>query len=83
MTDLEFVIIDELYFICNFNELLFNTSIEIQELKSTLWQLLEQDLIKCLVEEEEQNISLVDFELNFKKYHYIASKKGLLAHNTL
>ena len=65
MTDLEFVIIDELYFICNFNELLFNTSIEIQELKSTLWQLLEQDLIKCLVEEEEQNISLVDFELNF------------------
>jgi hypothetical protein len=83
LTDLEFVIIDELYFICNFNELLFNTSIEIQELKSTLWQLLEQDLIKCLVEEEEQNISLVDFELNFKKYHYIASKKGLLAHNTL
>ena len=83
MTDLVYELLDELYFINNFEKL--NEVIKLEEslLKKELWHLIELEWIICFDQDVEMNISLLDFDSNFKKYHYIASKKGLLAHNTL
>lgn len=83
MTDLVFNILDELYFICSFDDIIRQTQIENNVLKHELWLMIENGLVRTLENEEEINISLADFTSNFKKYHYIATKKGLMAHNTI
>lgn len=83
MTDLVFAILDELYFISTFQELCEKTSIDESLLKLELWNLIEKEWIKCLENEQEMTVSLAEYDSNFKNYHYIASKKGLFAHNTL
>jgi hypothetical protein len=83
LTDLAFELLDELYFITNFEKLNQVIQLDEPQLKIELWHLIELEWVICFQGEVEMNISLVDFDSNFKKYHYIASKKGLLAHNTL
>ena len=83
MTDLVFTILDELYFISTFQELSEKSLIDENSLKLELWNLIEKEWVKCLENEQEMNVSLSEYDSNFKNYHYIASKKGLFAHNTL
>lgn len=84
MKEIFYDILDELYFIRTFEELLEKLNLESNVLQGYLWTMLEEGLIKTMVnfdEEIEQNKEI--FALNFKKYHYIASKKGLMWHNSL
>jgi hypothetical protein len=82
MTDLEFDVLDELYFIQPFEELLKITLFGEEELKVTLTQLLLKNWIKCYFPlEQEIAYDPKLFDVNFKKYYYIATKAGLLAHN--
>lgn len=84
MNEIFYDILDELYFIRTFEELLEKLNLESNVLQGYLWKMLEEGLIKTMVnfdEEIEQNKE--NFEQNFKKYHYIASKKGLMWHNSL
>ena len=83
MSDLEFDVLDELYFVHSFEELMELTDLEEGELKPVLQKLLNKGWIKCLenvndeVTEEE-----MDFELQYRRYYYLATKSGLMAHNT-
>ncbi len=83
MSDLEFDVLDELYFVHSFEELMELTDLEEDELKPVLQKLLNKGWIKCLenvndeVTEEE-----MDFELQYRRYYYLATKSGLMAHNT-
>ncbi len=83
MNNIEYDILDELYFVQSFESLKSILQLEETLLKATLWQLILDQLVKCMLDfDEEVTISNDDFEENFKKYHYIASKKGLFLHNS-
>ena len=83
MTDLAFTILDELYFISSFKNTMSNTDISEIELKEELWKLIDSDLVKCLDNEQDVEITLALFELNFKSFHYIATKTCSSAHHPL
>jgi hypothetical protein len=83
MTDSEYEIMDELYFVISFHELQQKLLSDDEELKQVLRELLEKKYIKCFsnVSDELPNED-VDFENNYRNYHYLASKEGLFAHNS-
>jgi hypothetical protein len=82
MTDMEFDILEELYFIQSYDALLKATRLQTNDLKKVLSQLLEKGWVRCYFP-INMEIPFVPelFEVNFRKYYYIASKAGLLAHN--
>jgi len=82
MTDLEFDVMDELYFVIPFHQLQQELGMNESTLKDVLHSLLEKGWAKCfLTASEEAMKSEIDFENKYKDYYYLASKKGLLAHN--
>ncbi|MFY0592745.1 hypothetical protein [Roseivirga sp.] len=82
MTDEEFDVLDELYFVQPFTFLLEELSMSAEEIKPVLKLLLDKGWVKCL---RDMNNEVFDedlkFEENYQNYFYLASKKGLLAHN--
>ena len=83
MTDQEYEIMDELYFVISFRELMEKLLLEEVELKVSLSALLEKQYIKCFNNvSDEIPPEHIDFENNYRNYHYLASKEGLFAHNT-
>ena len=82
MSDLEFDVLDELYFLIHFNELLTNTGLDDEDMKPVLAKLLRKGWLRCYIEpEEEVNTQDIDLEIKFRNYYYLASKEGLVAHN--
>ena len=83
MTDIEFDVMDELYFVIWFSDLQKATELEEAELKSCLIKLIEKEWVKCFknIDEEELKDN-IDFDNNYREYAYLATKKGLLAHNS-
>ncbi|MFY0625739.1 MAG: hypothetical protein JXR07_05575 [Reichenbachiella sp.] len=83
MSDLEYDILDELYFLIHFKELLIHFGLSEEEIKPTLKKLHRKGWIRCY---EEPDLELdpkdVDLEINFRKYYYLASKEGLKAHTS-
>lgn len=83
MTESEFDVLDELYFVLSFKELLQNVSIAEPELKDVLHSLLQKKWIKCLLSPDyELAGNELDFDNRYNTYYYLATKAGLLAHNT-
>lgn len=83
MTELEYEILDELYFVISFQDLRQHLSLEEAELKKALSSLLQRNYIKCFGNiSDEIPPEHLDFENNYRNYHYLASKEGLFAHNT-
>ena len=83
MTDQEFELIDALYFTVSFKQLKKEVSFETEELKDQLKTLILKGWVKCLEPNSEEEI--VDFTIldkNFLTYNYLATKEGLLAHNS-
>ncbi len=82
MTDQEFDVLDELYFVQSFAYLKEELSLSVIELKSVLHSLVKQGWIKCLYNMNDEVFEdELDFEKKYEEYFYLASKKGLLAHN--
>lgn len=83
MTDQEFEILDELYFVQTFDALLSSTDLSESELKQWLDKLIDKGWVKCLdTLTEEVLTDSLDFNSHYKNYHYLATKAGLLAHNS-
>ena len=83
MTDFEYEIMDEIYFVISFEELHKKLESEESELKKSLGSLLEKGYIKCFLNvSDELPNEQIDFENNYRNYHYLASKEGLFAHNS-
>lgn len=84
MTDLEYDIIDELYFVTLYNELATKVNCSEDELKHELYALLQKGWIKCFIRNDEEVYdALPAFMNNFKNYMYLVTKEGLRAHNSL
>jgi predicted transcriptional regulator len=81
MNELEFALLDELYFIISFDELQKNIGWEKETLKEELKKLAEKKWIRCFKDTIEQSWDEIGLEKDMEKYHYLASKKGLLIHN--
>jgi hypothetical protein len=84
MSDLEYDVIDELYFVQSFVQLKNTLSWEDDMLRDTLRKLLEKGWIKCYINPTEEIFEEeIDFETTYRRYYYLASKSGLFAHNSI
>lgn len=83
MSDEEFEVMDELYFVTSYDDLEENCDCEKEQLISVLSSLHEKGWIRVLSGmDEEISVEKVDLPVNYASYFYLASKKGLLAHNS-
>ena len=84
MNDLEFDILDELYFIIPFQELFNKLQLEKSQLFDSLSILIRKGFVRCYKADLELEIHEIEFKLDkFEEYKFLASKKGLMEHNTL
>ena len=83
MNDQEFDLMDELYFVQPYGYLLETLNWEEESLLSTLQSLYSQGYIKCLDDPDTERFGEVDVLKEGKKLYFLATKNGLMAHNTL
>jgi hypothetical protein len=83
MTDTEFDVLDELYFVQSFSVLHGQLEIPEEALKETLEQLISKGWVKVLkAHDEEVAPENAEFHSCYAEYFYLATKAGLLAHNS-
>lgn len=85
MSDFEFDVIDELYFVQGFDHIQKELAVDELNLKNTLWDLLQKEWIKCFPSEANDEVfqpEAQEFANNYKSYYYLATKDGLLLHNS-
>ena len=81
MTELEFDVLDELYFVLSYQQLVEACELDEQELVATLATLYEKGWVKVLQTVDDEAIEPLDLPVKFHTYYYLATKKGLHAHN--
>lgn len=82
MTNQEFDVLDELYFLTGYKDLETRSGMGTIDLKDLLWNFLQKEWVLCHQNNDQEiNPTKTEFESLFSNYHYLASKKGLLAHN--
>jgi len=83
MTDKEFDILDELYFLQSYRVLRNLIKMPEEDLRDELMSLFLKGWIRCYKNpEEEIDFDASRFKMEYQKYYYLASKEGLLAHNS-
>jgi hypothetical protein len=81
MSDLEYDILDELYFLVHYKELKDVLGMDDEDMKPTLTKLVNKTWLRCYESpERELPVEEVDMEINFRNYFYLASKEGMKAH---
>lgn len=82
MTDQEFDVLDELYFLTSFQDIVESCDISSEKLPPILWQMISRGWVNCFKNyDQEFEPGKEEFTRNFADYHYLASKKGLMMHN--
>lgn len=83
MSDLEFDILDELYFLIHFDDLKKSLGLSDEEMKPILAKMVKKNWLRCYSEPDvELDAAAIDIEIDFRNYYYLASKEGLKAHNS-
>ena len=83
MTDEEFDLLDELYFVQPFEYLQSALGWDDELILTTLDSLYKNGMIKCLAQPDEERFDRVNISKEGKNLFFLATKKGLMAHNTL
>lgn len=83
MNESEFDLLDELYFVQEYSYLKDALGWEDYPLMQTLATLYEKGMIKCLSAPDDERFDQVDIFKEGKGLYFLATKKGLMAHNTL
>lgn len=83
MNDAEFDLLDELYFVQPYDSVKESLGWDDQMLLETLNSLYQEGMIKCLSSPDEERFDVVDLFADGKNLYYLATKKGLMAHNAL
>jgi len=82
MTDVEYDILDELYFVQSFVFLLKELGMSEHSLKKNLGTMIEKGWVKCFRQDNTEVFGeALAFDLNYRGYLYLATKRGLMAHN--
>jgi hypothetical protein len=82
MTDEEFDVLDELYFVQSFDFLKEETDMQAEKLISILKSLIQKGWVKCF--SDRPALYPIDEKFlgeDWLAYFYLATKEGLLAHN--
>lgn len=84
MTDLEFEILDELYFVTAYSELKEKVGVPDEEFREGLRGLISMNYIKCLFPDQDNEVPFdpEHFAVAGEKYFFLATKAGLLTHNS-
>ncbi len=83
MSDLEYDIVDELYFVTNYLSLKNNLKLSHELIFDGLKSLLDKEYIIYFTEIDGIENPKIDFtEKSMQNLLFLASKKGLLAHNS-
>ncbi|MCC9137501.1 hypothetical protein ACFSKU_15345 [Pontibacter silvestris] len=85
MSDNEFDILDELYFVVAYSDLRSSLAFSDEDICEGLKSLLEKGYIKILYPDQdtEQDYNQEAFEKHYKDYYYLATKSGLVVHNSI
>lgn len=82
MSEAEFDVLDELYFVQPYQHLLAELEMEDAELKSVLMSLIDKGWVKFFLSMEEEALSdELQMDTKYREYFYLATKAGLMAHN--
>lgn len=82
MTDSEFDLLDELYFVIHFDEVFKKLNWEKDVLIKELFNLLEKKWIKILNPKSMLEITTPPDTKEYAQCCFLATKKGLMAHNS-
>ena len=84
MTEIEFDILDELYFVTAFEDLGRQLRLPEAELGGHLQALVAKGYVKCFFPDPDSEIAYEEaaFAQNYRRYFYLATKAGLVAHNS-
>lgn len=83
MSDDQFDLLDELYFLQSFAYLKEVLKWEDERLLTTLQQLYDREWIKCYTSPDEEIFEKTNLHDGGREYYYLATKKGLLNHKTI
>lgn len=84
MTAIQDDILDELYFVTSFSDLAKNLNLPAETLGLELQKLLALEFVKCFYPDPDSEIlpNPETFMKDCQHYFFLATKKGLLAHNS-
>jgi len=84
MTSTQDDILDELYFVTSFQDLKASLNLPDETLCQELKKLLALEFVKSFFPDPDSEIAFSpeNFDQDYKRYFYLATKKGLLAHNS-
>ena len=83
MTQEEFDIIDALYFMTSYEQLAKDISIKKSELDENLQELIKKGWINAFEHPDALPLQPEELKIEiFEKLYFLASKKGLLEHNS-
>ncbi|MDX5438015.1 MAG: hypothetical protein LPK03_12510 [Pontibacter sp.] len=85
MSDNEFDILDELYFVTSYPDLKRTLSLTDQELCAALQSLIQQGYVRIHYPDQdtEHTYDAQTFGQQCQQYYYLASKAGLIVHNSI
>ncbi len=85
MTDHDFDILDELYFVTSYTDLKNALTLPDKTLNTSLQELVQQGYVKVLYPDPDTvfNFEATQFESIYHHCYYLATKAGLIAHNSL
>jgi hypothetical protein len=83
MSDTEFDLLDELYFVKSFSDLQHSLGWHEEKLKAALQALHAKAWLEYYASVSKEPLTeITDFNTAYQKYYYLATKAGLLAHNS-
>jgi hypothetical protein len=84
MNEIAFDIIDELYFVTPFDDLARLLNLPEGELFRHLQDLVVQGYVKCFFPDPDTEVLYqeAEFTRRYREYYYLATKAGLVAHNS-
>jgi len=85
MSDNEFDILDELYFVQSYADLKSTLSLSDAELCAALQSLIRQGYVRILYPDQDTkyDYDAATFGKNCHNYYYLATKAGLIVHNSI
>jgi hypothetical protein len=83
MSEDEIDLLDELYFVQHFRDLKEAIGWEEARVLATLQSLYDKEFIKCLLTPDEEIFEKLNLSLTGHNLFYLATKKGLMNHNSL
>ncbi len=83
MSDQEFELLDQLYFVTSLSKLEEVLDQSSHELWPVLMALVQKGWVKVMKDKSDEEVTGDDIQINNKDtYVFLATKKGLMAHNT-